>query len=99
MFCAVAAVAGVAVGPESITGAWFCVTVIVVVSLAESTLSLAVILSTYTPGTEKLTAVKASVALLNVTSPGPLTFSHFTVTVPGGLGRPSSMIVGASQAW
>jgi hypothetical protein len=67
--------------------------VIVKSSVVDSTLSLAVSLSTYVPSIEKLAVVLSALASPNVTVPGPLTFDHVVVNVAGGLGNPSSLAV------
>ena len=63
---------------------------------ADSTVSLAVSRSTYTPFVEKLARVFAVAALVNVTVPGPLTFVQATVSLFDG--SPSSVAVPASVA-
>ena len=66
-------------------------------SLAVSSPSLAVKRSTYVPATLNWAVVAADCASANVTVPGPLTWLHVTVSVPGG-GRPSSVTVPPSVA-
>ena len=42
------------------------------------------------PAIEKVAVVVRALALPKVTVPGPLTIDQVVVTVPGGVGRPSS---------
>ena len=51
------------------------------------------------PATEKVAVVVFAVGLAKVTVPGPLSFDHVTVTVAGGLGKPSSVTVPLRLLW
>ena len=65
-------------------------TVIWMSSVEESTESETVRRNTYTPATENDAVVDNADAFPNVTVPGPDTFDHVLVNVPGGFGSPSS---------
>jgi hypothetical protein len=72
-------------------------TVIVTSSLVESVPSVAVRRRTYVPAIEKLAVVPSTLALPNVTVPGPLNLDHVVVRVlPAG--NPSSLAVPARVA-
>jgi len=71
----------------------FGLTVMTTSSELDRTLSLAVSRSVYDPSIEKVAVVLSALALPNVTVPGPLTFDHVVVRVPGGFGNPSSKAV------
>jgi hypothetical protein len=52
----------------------------------------------YVPACEKVAVVASALSLANCTDPGPVTFDHTWLRVPGGLGSPSSLAVPASDA-
>src|SRR5262245_56833801 len=83
-------------GPAFMTGG--ALTKIETSSSTEPEPSLAGRRRTYEPPSEKLAVVSIALALPNVTDPGPLTFDHVVLTVPGGLGRPSSVTVPSKLA-